>query len=182
MLREVQLNIGVKKIDTYESITVKALLNSSTIEMFIDQKMAVRYKFRLQKLERPVVVRNINRTNNSTKFITHQVKVNIYYKSHVERIRIDVCDLGRTNIILEILWLQVHNLEINWKIGKVKITRCPPLYEKNTKLKEEKRVVTLEEKKIVKQIVDDKENQKREEEVEVDYRKIKEMVPQKFLK
>jgi len=69
-----------------------------------------------------------------------------------------VCDLGRTNIILEILWLQVHNLEINWKIGKVKITRCPPLYEKNTKLKEEKRVVTLEEKKIVKWIVDDKEN------------------------
>ena len=105
MLRKVQLNIGIKKIDTYESITVKALLNNSTIEMFIDQKMAVRHKFRLQKLERPVVVRNINRTNNSTKFITYQVKVNIYYKSHVERIRIDVCDLGRTNIILEIPWL-----------------------------------------------------------------------------
>ena len=105
MLRKVQLNIGIKKIDTYESITVKALLNSSTIEMFIDQKMTVRHKFRLQKLERPVVVRNINRTNNSTKFITYQVKVNIYYKSHVERIRIDMYDLGRTNIILEIPWL-----------------------------------------------------------------------------
>ena len=105
MLRKVQLNIGIKKIDTYESITVKALLNNSTIEMFIDQKMAVRHKFRLQKLERPVVVRNINRTNNSTKFITYQVKVNIYYKSHVERIRIDMYDLGRTNIILEIPWL-----------------------------------------------------------------------------
>jgi len=38
---------------------------------------------------------------------------------------------------------------------EVEITRCPPLYKRNTKLKEEKRikkgkrVVTLKEKKIV---------------------------------
>ena len=46
-------------------------------------------------------------------FIIHQVEVNVYYKSHVERMRMDVCDLGRTDIILGMLWLQVHNPEIN---------------------------------------------------------------------
>jgi len=31
------------------------------------------------------------------------VEVNIYYKSHVERMRIDVCDLGKTDVILGML-------------------------------------------------------------------------------
>ena len=49
----------------------------------------------------------------------------------------DVCDLGKTDVILGILWLQAYNPEINWG---------------------------------------------REEEVKVDYRKIEEIVPQRFLR
>ena len=48
--------------------------------------------------------------------------------------------------------------------------------------KKVKRVATLEEKKIMRWIVDNKEDQKREEGVETDYRKIKEIVLQKFLR
>jgi len=51
-----------------------------------------------------------------------------------------VCNLGKTDIILEMPWLQAHNLEINWETGEVKMTRCPLLYERNTKLKEESKV------------------------------------------
>ena len=47
--------------------------------------------------------------------------------------------------------------------------------------KKEKRVVTLEKKKIVRQAVDNKEDWEREE-VEVDHRKIEEIVLQKILK
>ena len=61
------------------------------------------------------------------------------------------------------------------------MTRYLPLYGRNTKLKE-KRIVALEEEKIVKQIVDDKEDWRKEEEVVADHRKIEEMVLQKFLK
>jgi len=155
MLREVWLNIGVEKVDTHEGIIVKALLDSSVTGMFMDKKMAAKHGFRLQKLERPVAVRNVDGTNNSGGAITHQVEVNVYYKSHVERMRMDVCDLGKTDVILGMLWLQAHNPEINWKTGEVKMTRCPLLYGRNTKLekgqkvKKGKRVVTLEEEKIV---------------------------------
>jgi len=51
--------------------------------------------------------------------------------------------------------LQTHNPEINWETGKVKITRCPPLCRRNTRLKEKrvrkkvKRVTTLKEEKIM---------------------------------
>jgi len=68
--------------------------------MFTDRKIAARHGFKLQKLERPVVVKNIDGANKSTGAITHQVEVNMYYKNHIERIRIDVCNLGKTNVIL----------------------------------------------------------------------------------
>jgi len=116
------------------------------------------------------------------------VEVNMYYKSHVERIRIDMCNLGRTDIILGMLWLQVHNPEIYWETGEVKMTRCPLLcgrnikLEKEQKVKKRKRIVMLEEEKIVRWAIDDKEDWRREEKVEVNYKKIKEMVPRKFLK
>ena len=79
----------------------------------------------------------------------------MYYKNHIERMRINICDLGRTDVILGILWLQAHNPEINWETEEIKITRCPPLCGRNTKLKEDKKikkgrqVVILEEEKIV---------------------------------
>jgi len=100
MLREVWLNIGIEKVNTHEGIMVKVLLDSSATGMFMDKKMAAKHGFRLQKLERPVVVRNVDGMNNSGRAITHQVEVNVYYKSHVERMRMDVCDLGKTDVIL----------------------------------------------------------------------------------
>jgi len=113
MLREVWLNIGVEKVDIHEGVTVKALLDSGVTGMFIDKKMAAKHGFRLQKLERPVAVRNVDGMNNSGGAIIYQVEVDVYYKSHVERMRIDVCDLGKTDVILGVPWLQAHNPEIN---------------------------------------------------------------------
>jgi len=66
MLRKVWLNIGVEKVDTYEGVIVKALLDSGITEMFMNRKMIAKHRFRLQKLDRPVMVRNVDGTNNST--------------------------------------------------------------------------------------------------------------------
>jgi len=136
MLREVWLNIGVEKVDIYESMTVKALLASGTTGMFMDKKIAAKHGFKLQKLDRPVTVRNVDGTNNSGRTITNQVEVNVYYKSYVERMRMNVCNLGRTDIILGMLWLQRHNPEINWETGEVKMTRCPPICGRKIAVKE----------------------------------------------
>jgi len=112
MLREVWLNIGVEKVNMHKGVTVKALLDSGATGMFIDKRMAAKYGFKLQKLERPIMVRNVDGTNNSRGAITHQVEANMYYKDHVERMRIDVCNLGKTEVILGMPWLQAHNLKI----------------------------------------------------------------------
>ena len=135
-----------------------------------------------------MAVRNVDGMNNSRGAITYQVEVNVYYKSHVERIRIDVCDLGKTDMILGIPWLQAYNPEINWETEEIKMTRYPPLCGRNTKLekgqkeKKGKRVVILEEEKMVRWAMEDKEDWRRDEEVETDHKKIEEMVPKRFLK
>jgi len=113
MLREVWLNIGVEKIDTHESVIIKALLDSGTMGMFMDRQTAARHRFKLQKLERPLMVKNMDGTVNSGGAITHQVECNVFYKGHVEKMRMDICDLGKTEVILGMPWLAAHNPEIN---------------------------------------------------------------------
>jgi len=103
MLREIWMTIGVEKLNTYEGITIKALLDSGAIGMFMDKRMATRHGFKLQKLDRPIMVRNVDGTNNSGGAITHQVECNVHYKGHVERMRMNVYDLGKIEIILGML-------------------------------------------------------------------------------
>jgi len=64
------------------------------------------------------------------------------------------------------------------------MTRCPPLYSRTRPrgVKKEKRVATLEEEKIVRWAINNKEDWGREEKIEEDHRKIEELVPRKFLK
>ena len=50
-MKKVWLNIRVKKVNIYKSITVKVLLNSGIIEMFIDKEIVAKHRFRLQKLK-----------------------------------------------------------------------------------------------------------------------------------
>jgi len=79
---------------------LKALLDSEATGMFMDKRTAAKHGFRLQKLERPIMVRNVDRTNNSMGAIIYQVEANVYYKGHIERMRMDMCNLGKTDIIL----------------------------------------------------------------------------------
>jgi len=80
----------------------------------------------------------VDRTGNSGGLVTHEIEVNVYYQRHVERMRLDVCDLGRTEVILGMPWLAAHNPEINWETGEVKMMRYPALCGKNREKKEER--------------------------------------------
>jgi len=154
------LDIEIERMDTHEGVTIKVLLDSGTMGMFIDRKTVAKHGFRLQKLERLVRVKNVDGTYNSRGAITHEVEVNVYYKSHVERMRMDICNLRRTEVILGMPWLAAHNPEINWETGEIKMTRCPSLCGKvkiKEKKKKERRVITLEKEKIVRWAIDDKE-------------------------
>ena len=127
-LREVWLNIGLEKVDTHEGVSVKVLLDSGAIGLFMSKRLAERQGFKLEKLDKPIKVRNIDGSDNKGGSIIHEVEVNLYYRGHIERVRMNVCELGKTEVILGMPWLAAHNPEINWETGEVRMTRCLPLY------------------------------------------------------
>jgi len=188
-LREVWMRIGLEKIDTHEGVTVKALLDSRATGMFVDKKFVERHGFRMDELERPLIVTNVDGSNNSGGRITHEVECNVYYRGHQERMKFDVCNLGRTDVILGMPWLAAHNPEIDWEKGEVKMTRCPPWCGKDNRSKEarekqekvmRKEARTVEGEKAINWAADEKKDWGREEEMEIDHRKIETMVPKRF--
>ena len=86
------------------------------------------------------MVYNIDGTVNRGGTIKEEVTMVLKYQEHQERAVFEVCDLGKTNLIIGCLWLWKHNPEIDWKTGKVQMTRCPKecnVYGR--KMKKEKR-------------------------------------------
>ena len=79
----------------------------------------------MKKIDKPIYVRNVDSSFNKEGPIKYTVEVNIYYQGHRERTEIDVIGEQKWKVILGILWLACHNSEIDWKTGKVKITRYP---------------------------------------------------------
>jgi len=67
--------------------------------MFIDTEFAKKNGFRIQKLEKLMLVRNINEKANVREVITYEVEVNMFFKNYIERIKIDVYNLGKIEVI-----------------------------------------------------------------------------------
>ena len=92
-------------------------------------------------------------------------------------------------------WLGHHNLEIDWKMGEVKMMRCPdkcgkkwrvgkqtkPNWKKQKEQEEkkEKKKPTIKEVKMIKRIMEENKN---EEEDLIKLRATEEMVPRQFHK
>ena len=139
-LREVWLKVGLEKLESHEGVAVKALFNSSATGLFMDTTFAKEKGFKMEKLKKLLLVRNVDRTANAEGAIMHQVEYNMFFKGHIERARINVYNLGKIELILGIPWLAAYNPEIDWEKGEVKIMHCPPIYGKKKQEGKEKKV------------------------------------------
>ena len=101
------------------------MLDSGTIGLVISLESAKKQDFKLKKLERPINMRNVNRSLNKEGLIENTVEVNIYYQCHRERTEIDIISRQKWMVILGMPWLVHHNPEIDWRMRKVKMMRCP---------------------------------------------------------
>ena len=89
--------------------------------LFMNKKLAEREGFKLDKLKKLLRVRNVDGSDNSGGAITYKAKANVYYREHVERVKLDVYKLGKVDVILGIPWLTTYNPEINWEMREVKM-------------------------------------------------------------
>jgi len=195
VLREVTVKIGLKQEEEEEGITTEALLDSGATGLVMSEEFARRHRFKRTRLERPVYVRNVDGTLNYAGPIVDTVEVEIFFRGHKERTLIDVIGGQKWSVILGMPWLRCHNPEIDWKMGEVKMTRCPdecgkkwktgrqtkPGWKKQEEREEKKkrRRPTIEEEKMIARIVEEKENK---EEDLIELRATEEMVPRRFHK
>ena len=54
----------------------------------------------MKKLKKSLLVKNVDGTVNTEEAIIHQVECNMFFKGYGERARMDVCNLGKTEVIL----------------------------------------------------------------------------------
>jgi len=112
-LREVWLKVGLEKLENHEGVAVKALLDSGATGLFMNMTFAKEKGFKMEKLKKPLIVRNVDGTINVEGAITHQVKCNMFFQGHMERARMDMCNLGKIELILDMPWLAAYNPEID---------------------------------------------------------------------
>jgi len=65
------MKVGLEKLENHERVAVKALLDSGAIGLFMDTAFAKRKGFKMEKLKNPLLVRNVDRTENVEGAITH---------------------------------------------------------------------------------------------------------------
>jgi len=120
----VTVKIRLERIDMQEGVTVEALLDSGAMGLVMSSEFTKKQGFKLKKLERPMNVRNMDRSLNKEGPIENTMEVNIYYQGYRERTEIDMIGGQKWTVILEMSWLAHHNPEIDWRIGEVKVMRC----------------------------------------------------------
>jgi len=79
LLREVTVKIGLERINIQEGVTVEALLDSEATMLVMSSEFVRKQWFKLKKIEKPIYVRNIDRTLNKEGLIEYTIEVNIYY-------------------------------------------------------------------------------------------------------
>ena len=146
-LKEVWMKVGLEKLKNHKGVVVRALLDSGAMDLFMDMTFAQEKRFKIEKLKKPLLVRNVDRIINAGGAITYQVEYNIFFKGYMERARMDVYNLEKTEVILGILWLAAHNLEIDWEKGEVKITHCLSICGRKKQEEKEKEVKKIERDK-----------------------------------
>jgi len=122
----------------------------------------------MQSLDMPIRVYNVDGTLNQGGSITHEVTLMMSHKGHKEKAVFEVCDLGKSTVIIGYTWLQKHNPMIDWKTGDIKFTRCS--WECNVAIKKhkQKKALAFKYKALVKEVDEEAEEKECEDDEETE--------------
>ena len=120
------LRVEIESTETQRKQGVRALVDCGATGLFIDREYVSSNRIPTKKLSRPIPVFNVDGTANENGSISEVVDLVLRYENHSERALFSVTGLGKQNLILGHTWLYDHNPEVNWRTGKVKMSRCSP--------------------------------------------------------
>ena len=102
------------------------LLDSGATGLFLDDNFVKHMGWKVDDIEQAVPVYNVDGTLDAAGRIRQTVNLFIRYGEHQERATFSITKLGGVKAILGHSWLKHHNPNIDWKMGTVELTRCPP--------------------------------------------------------
>ena len=117
------LNVQAEvKTKNSKNLKVKVLVDSGCTYTGIDEQLVKDKQIQTKKINFSFEVFNADGTKNGevTKVAPLEVKIN----GHKETLEVAVMDLDETDMFLGHDWLVKRNLEVNWKNGTIKFTRC----------------------------------------------------------
>ena len=102
---------------------MKALVDFRCTHTGIDEQLVKYKRIQTRPINFSFEVFNADGTKNRevTKVAPLEVEIN----RHKKQLEAAVTDLNGTDMFLRHNWLVKHNLEVNWKNGTIKFTRCP---------------------------------------------------------
>jgi predicted aspartyl protease len=120
------LRVEIESTDTQRKYGVRALVDSGATGLLIDREYVKSNQIPTTKLSQPIPVFNVDGTTNTEGSISEVAELLLRYNGHSERALFCVTGLGRQNLILGHTWLKEHNPEVDWRTGKVEMSRCSP--------------------------------------------------------
>jgi Retroviral aspartyl protease len=108
------------------STFIQALIDSGATANFINWRVVHRYNIKLIPLDNPILVRNVDNTENIRGRVRFVALLAMKTGSHIEHMRFFVSDLGCNDIILGHPWLRKHNPSIDWRTSSLVFNRCFP--------------------------------------------------------
>ena len=111
------------KMKNGKKLEVKALVNSGCTYTGINKQLVKNKRIQTKSINFSFKVFNADGTKNRE--MTRVVPLKIEINGHKETLEVAVTDLDRMNMFLGHDWLVKHNLEVNWRNGTIKFTRCP---------------------------------------------------------
>ena len=120
------LRVEIESTDNQRKYGVRALVDSGATGLFIDREYVKSNQIPTTRLPQPVPVFNVDGTANTEGSISEVAELLLRYNGHSERALFCVTGLGKQNLILGHTWLKDHNPEVDWRTGKVEMSRCSP--------------------------------------------------------
>ena len=109
-------------------VAEKALLDSGATDNFINQRTVNRLHISTQRLAKPRILYNVNKTENKSRRITHYVDLEITWGMQTQVQRFYIANLGTDRFILGFPWLYEFNPDIDWRqhtANGLRLHLCP---------------------------------------------------------
>ena len=105
-----------------KKLKVKVLVDSRCTHTRIDEQLVKDKRIQTKPINFSFEVFNADGIKNEE--MTRVVPLKIKINSHKEQLEAAIIDLNGTDMFLGHDWLVKHNLEVNWKNGTIRFTRC----------------------------------------------------------